>query len=339
MTAWKSRRLERRRFLWWGHGCSGRLVHGAATLIAFLSIFWALSGCQGGSDTALAQKAATSETSGTAPGNGTTSTPANPNTPSVVTPSNPNTPAPTPTPVPPVLACAGTTFQICDDFEKPTASGSPNSTFWQVQVSNPNCSAKVESKSQSGLVYDGNYALHVHTDNPSGGAGATLHTTLLFPEAHDTFYGRVYAYFDSTLPTTHSSMMKTGGKVSGQEYDWSFGTSVGLLLIDYNAPTVETYSRAASAKLPTKEWTCIEWEYKGDTQEAHLWINSVEATDVAVTATNQSPAWTAPAWDHVYFGWEFYNQDTGTGITGVDVYYDDVVFDSNRIGCSAGTVH
>ena len=258
-------------------------------------------------------------------GNANTPTPT-----SSVDPSASPTPTPAPSPTP-TRACEASALRICDDFESPGTAGQPNQTYWTLHLTDSHCTAQVTRE----RVFDGNYALHVHTDNPTGGAGATLHNTSLFPAPNDTFYGRVFMYFDGTLPTTHSSLMKVGGKSGGNEFDWSFGTSVGLLLIDYNAPTVETYSRAQQAKLPNRAWTCIEWEYKGNTQEAHLWINGQEQTDVAVTAQNQHPAWTAPTWDHVYFGWESYNQDTGNNITAIDVYFDDVAFDDQRIGCSA----
>ena len=290
-----------------------------------------------GTDTPVATNAAATDTVGTPSGDGNTLAVSNADTTSAAPSTNPN--APTHPVTLPTTACAGSAFQICDDFENPEPSGSPNATYWQVQLTNSSCSATVESKLQSGLVYDGNYALHVHTNNPSGGAGATLHTTLPFPAANNTFYSRAYVYFDSALPTTDSTLIETGGTIGGQNDSWRLAAAGGDMLMVNNAPSGEFVQGDNGKLLPTKQWVCMEWEFKGDTNEAHFWINGAEETHLEIAPTLQNPEWTAPTWDHVYFGWEFYSQDNDAGLTEVDIYFDDVVFDSNRIGCTAATLH
>jgi hypothetical protein len=106
-------------------------------------------------------------------------------------------------------------------------------------------------------------------------------------------------------------------------------------------PNIED-SAYASAKIPTGQWVCVEWQFEDDPERITLWVGGTQAGIFDNMHINYSS-------DGMKSGGTFYDGKT-SGLIGVfdtfgigfhdwhptkafDVYYDDVVFDTKRIGC------
>jgi hypothetical protein len=109
------------------------------------------------------------------------------------------------------------------------------------------------------------------------------------------------------------------------------------------APNIED-SAYAGAKIPTDKWVCIEWELEDQPERITLWVGGTQTG----VFDNMHISYSS---DGTKSGGTFYQGKT-SGLIGVfdtfgigfhdwhptkafDVYYDDVVLDTKRIGCTA----
>jgi hypothetical protein len=110
------------------------------------------------------------------------------------------------------------------------------------------------------------------------------------------------------------------------------GANIGAL--DINRWPGDTEQRAPGARLTAGMWYCLEFMFDGGGNEARVWLDGAELTDLHVTnwvAPNQANGnnsmpianW-APPYDAVRLGWEL-----GNG----EIWFDDVAFAYQRIGC------
>ena len=108
-------------------------------------------------------------------------------------------------------------------------------------------------------------------------------------------------------------------------------------------PNIED-SAYAGTKIPTGKWVCVEWEFEDQPERITLWVGGTQAGVFDNMHINYSS-------DGTKSGGTFYQGKT-SGLIGVfdtfgigfhdwhptkafDVYYDDVVLDTKRIGCPA----
>ncbi len=153
-----------------------------------------------------------------------------------------------------------------------------------------------------------------------------------------TFYGRVFTYFTAEPGTGHWVGWNGVGPGSGggQKTEVRYGGHFGILEANYFGNDDEVISDPKGYCAPTCDngvvmpigkWSCVEFYYGKD--EIRFWLNGTEVTTLHVTSwKNKSAPW-SPAYDHVRIGFHNFQGDSSK-----PVYYDDVAFDSNRIGCA-----
>ena len=161
--------------------------------------------------------------------------------------------------------------------------------------------------------------------------------TSFFPVPNNTFYGRVFIYFPSSspLPTHHVALVESDGPANGlasqggnllyTRFGMDFGGEVQFNWLGNDANVHGTVT------LPHDAWTCFEFEFKGNSDELHAWMN--EQALPALDVQNHQPSWTAPTYARLQLGWEIYQRDP-TNAAAWDIYYDGVAFDTQRIGCT-----
>jgi hypothetical protein len=77
--------------------------------------------------------------------------------------------------------------------------------------------------------------------------------------------------------------------------------------------------------VPVGRWACVEFYFGKD--ELRFWLDGNEVQPLHVTAwRNQAAPW-SPAYDRVRLGFHDFQGSA------VDVWYDDVALDQQRIGC------
>ena len=223
----------------------------------------------------------------------------------------------------------GTGLDLCDDFE----ATSINTTRWRVQGPAPTVDSTRAAR--------GMRSVHFHTtDNGL----SLLHTTVPFPATNNTYWGRVFVYFDA-MPTApmwaHWSIsaavgsgtdteVRVGGQWDGSKNRFGVGTDHG------ETGDWTTLDEDPGTAVPVDSWICVEWQHKGDTNETRFFWDGVEHPSLHTTATDHggpnNVQYELPTFESVYIGWWLYQPGTTPGA--FDVWIDEAAFDSERIGCS-----
>jgi len=206
---------------------------------------------------------------------------------------------------------------LCDDFEAAALA-----SRWTLDASDGE--ATIDTMSAHG-----HGALHVHVAS-HGGARALVQAHSFFPVAGNSVYARAFVRLASPAPTVHVGMVDGSGE--------SIEVRLGLgpaLLPNYSGPGVEFGSWAADPPLmPVDTWTCLEWALLDDPGTDHdrllYWIDGVEETNHEIDGTG-TDVWRMPTLDQVELGLIMYHDDEAG--MGHDIWYDDVVFATHRVGC------
>ena len=230
--------------------------------------------------------------------------------------------------------CAQANVQLCEDFE----SGTLDTTTWSVNGTAPVIDGLQHAR--------GNKALHI---TKVGNGASYIKETKTFPEANNTYYGRMFAFFKS-LPTNpgmtyaHWTFIAASGtgasgeiRVSGQLQNgknlFGVGTDTGT---NPNGSGDWTNSDkdpgGAPLAVPMGQWVCIEWMHKGDTNETRFWWDATEHTSLYTSASmhggNANP-YILPSFTNVWLGWQEYQASTET----FEMWIDEIAIDKDRIGC------
>lgn len=236
--------------------------------------------------------------------------------------------------------CDSAAVALCDDFESEAADGVPSTATWRVLTSysgQPSTVNRVAIDTQHAA--RGKRAVHVHTETNDP---VYLETNVL-PSMNNGFYGRVFAYFGQdpgARSKGHWGAFVGVGKKSadGQDIEVRIGGQFDILVANY-APNDALQTSASrdgyyddGARLPIATWSCFEFQFDGAGQQLRVWLDGAELERLHVTDWNQfghglTPAW-SPAYDRVRIGYQSWNADTP-----IDVWYDAVALDPERIGC------
>jgi hypothetical protein len=88
----------------------------------------------------------------------------------------------------------------------------------------------------------------------------------------------------------------------------------------------------APAAVPTKQWLCIEWAHKGDTNETRFFWDAVEHPSLYTSSTkhggNAMP-YLLPQFTALWVGWQEYQTSTQK----FEMWIDEIAIDDQRIGC------
>jgi hypothetical protein len=220
-------------------------------------------------------------------------------------------------------------FELCDDFEATTL----NTTRWRVQGPAPTIDSTRAAR--------GMRSVHFRTtDNGL----SLIHATSIFPATNNTYWGRLFVWFDS-MPTAPmwahwtivgaigsgtEAEVRLGGQYDGDSNRFGVGTDHG--------PTGDwtTLDDDPGDPVPVDSWVCIEWLHKGDTDETRFFWDGVEHPSLHTSPTEhggpQSEDYVLPEFEDVFVGWWLYQ--AGTTPPAFDVWIDEVALDGERIGCS-----
>jgi len=243
--------------------------------------------------------------------------------------------------------CAGL---ICEDFE----SGAIDSSRWDLVAKGGTLMVQTER------VAHGKYAARVH-----GQAGSSDDWALLVaknvPAAlkSPTTFGRVlmYAVADATA-SIHVQLAFAGhtgaGAGSGpapfaklrymEVASYSGRWQLGFDLLDLS-PLVEEVSYS-KGRFATDAWSCLEWQFEDTPDRATAWVDGMAAstfdnTNVAYASPGPVPPSGGALWGGKSseliggfdtFGLGFHDWHPQRQF---DVYYDDLVLDTKRVGCPA----
>jgi hypothetical protein len=214
--------------------------------------------------------------------------------------------------------CAGL---FCEDFEK----GAIDPTIWSVQA-NGGQTVTVQTK----VVAHGKYAAQFHA-NPN----ITSYDFIITKDAPAALrghhFGRAYFNVMPKPPAEHTEFLfaGTGGfpklkylEVAGIGTEWQL-TYVDLI------GGGESYASGGNA--PDAQWICLEWEFNDTPDQATVFVNGVQsyARD-SIVFMGQTTGLVGGFTD---FGFGYYAWHPAS--YAFDIYYDDIVLNTTRVGCLA----
>ena len=235
---------------------------------------------------------------------------------------------------------------LCEDFE----TGGIDPAKWDTSLKG----GTLAVQSQQGA--HGKYALHVQGLGSGSDDWATLFAKNVPSGLKSaTTFGRASMYFSSAASASlHIQFAFAGSNGTGSgsgpaplqkmrylevgSYDGQWQLSMDIHDV---TPNIED-SAYAGAKIPVEKWVCVEWELEDQPERITLWVGGAQAGVFDNMHINYSS-------DGTKSGGTFYQGKT-SGLIGVfdtfgigfhdwhptkafDVYYDDVVLDTKRIGC------
>jgi hypothetical protein len=212
------------------------------------------------------------------------------------------------------VAC-DSTMVYCDDFEKYALGDPPDGK----QIGEAGGSMSVDSTH----AVSGTKSLKIVTV-PGQVAGISLDPSL-FPIGTNNIYGRMMMWWDSVPPDGNAW---TFARVWGGDQYYLFGGQNGNFLGIYYPGDCPS---GVGPAIPTGKWICVQWQADGSPDgaggtkdEARMWLDGVEMSNLTVVKQNKCATWQAPTWKGIILG-RSYGAST--------VYFDDWAVDSKPIPC------
>lgn len=222
-----------------------------------------------------------------------------------------------------------------EGFETSTEGELPDPATWEPAISGNGTIAVSTARAHTGTK-------SMHVVSPSGSYESFVQTSAPFPVANNTFWGRLWFYLESTMPTdfVHWTVMEARGVETNNRIRYG-----GINNADNNGFyghwflfNVETQGMGEIAldddpnpPVPAGEWVCMEWQYAGQPgqNEARLFWNGEERPDVHAGPDFFQGNYAMPTFDRLYIGWAIYQNISMP----YEVWIDDVAVSEERIFC------
>ncbi len=211
--------------------------------------------------------------------------------------------------------CDGAGVLLCESFENGL-----DAATWTTLVDGAGMAVVDDTHA-----FRGTKALHIKVVNKDH--KAAISETKTFPIATNILYARMFVWFDTFTTTAHFTMAEAPQTVSGAAWI-RYGGQGGKYGVGTDHGASGDWLQQDTVPVPTKQWTCIEFELAGDTNEFHVWFDDVEHKALNVGPT-QHKGFVMPPFTSLWFGWQTYsNQAPG------EYWVDEIAIDSKPIGCA-----
>ncbi|MDP9148993.1 MAG: hypothetical protein M3O36_03490, partial [Myxococcota bacterium] len=224
---------------------------------------------------------------------------------------------------------AGCARLFCEDFE----SGKIDPTVWNVKTSGGQTVVV-----QSAMAAHGKYAAQFHA-LPNVLSYDLLITKSAPAGLSGHHFGRAYFYVTPRPPAQHTTLLfaASAGFPTFKRLEVS-SIAAGLQLTSVNQTginansaalpgTTEVYS--AGGTLPVAQWDCLEWEFNDAPDQIRAFLNG--SLDFAYTNIVLGGMTSGQVGGFVDFGFGYYAWHPAT--YAFDMFYDDIVLDTARVGC------
>ena len=209
-----------------------------------------------------------------------------------------------------------------EDFE----SGEISNKIWTKDVTGGNLLTV-----QSDLAAHGRYALRVSCPAPSNKTWAFIMASHLPEALKQHHFGRAYMYVTPKPPARHTILLMAGTPGFPKNKFEEVATTGGkwqLTYVDLQPPTTnEDYHSGGT--VPLGRWFCLEWEFNDHPNHATVWVDGTLAYETDFTSkVTHAGTDLVGAFTDIAFGFRLW----GAAPEAFDVYYDDIAFDTKRIG-------
>ncbi len=235
--------------------------------------------------------------------------------------------------------CGAPGIFACDDFETTAASAKPDTSKWAI-AGNPLITPVVDDKKAHGGTHSLNFAM---TDN----RGVFISPTRGFPPANNSFYVRAFINLASPMKDMGGHVDFIVGATAPENgvevrlgASQNFGSRLEMLDLNLIGSGAEhsqfsngdytggNGTMKAGATLDAGRWYCLEGFWNGKDHEFQLWIDDVDVAGLHVTDWGEKTTSWSPMYAVGKLGAQKFSGDPG------QLWYDDVAFGTNRIGCN-----
>jgi len=226
-------------------------------------------------------------------------------------------------------AQAGCSGLFCEDFE----SGEIDAAVWDTKTFGGQTVTV-----QSTTAAHGKYAVQFHA-NPNLVSYDFIITKSAPAALSGHFFGRAYFFITPNPPAEHMEFFFAGTagfpnlkyiEVASAGTAWQL-TYVDLLVASGQAAsspgTQEKYSGGGT--VPVKKWTCLEWEVNDAPDQETVYVDGTE--DVSFPSITLNGVGSGLVGGFADFGFGYYAWHPAANP--IDIYYDDIVLDTKRVGC------
>jgi hypothetical protein len=213
--------------------------------------------------------------------------------------------------------CATAGVLLCEDFENGL-----DSAVWTTLAKPADGTAAIDEMH----AFRGTKALHIKTTTVVR-AQAAISETKTFPIANNVLYARMFLWFDTFTTGVHFTLAEVPQTAAGLA--WArFGGQNGAFGVGTDHGASGDWLQHDTAPVPTKKWTCIEFAFKGDTNEFHVWQDDMERPALTIGATKHA-GFVIPPMTSLWFGWQTYSNEAPG-----EFWIDEIAIDSKPIGCA-----
>jgi hypothetical protein len=226
----------------------------------------------------------------------------------------------------------------CDDFE------SGLNPALKARTSNGGMVAVDQTRARGGKS-----ALHVKSQVVAYADGEVNLGKPVFPTANNSFFMRAFVYYappaasdnvylfrlNGVLPTTTTSINAQLG-AEGLPYGKPLAPNfkhLSTLIYHSGIKSADhvSYRTATAPEVTYARWACWEWEVDGTKNLWRVWVDGVEHFTRTWDGA-AGTAWVVPTASSLTIG---IRHDHDESPSGVEVWYDDLVVASKRVGCGA----
>lgn len=173
-----------------------------------------------------------------------------------------------------------------------------------------------------------NSAASLHVAHTGFHTMASLISPDVIPLPNNSGYVRVWIRIGSMIPSAHATFVEAGSTMND---DNEVRVGVNLNVIDVNYWPGDWEQRTESLNWTPDEWHCLEFFLDGQNHEMRVWYDDVEQPSLHVTDWTGMPGnhttpesdW-MPTIESIRFGGE---------LQSVDIWFDDIVVATDKIGC------
>ena len=240
-----------------------------------------------------------------------------------------------------------------DNFESHAAGQLPGAP-WKEETYKSGAIITVDSQ----RAFSGSQALHIH--NPRGAkyrrGYVAIHLGGPLPVLQPGMYGRVMVWLDAApealpgAPPVQWTLLQGEGRDAADRYNSiyriAFQERGGLQLManfETTPPVTTDCKLQTKFELPVRKWACVEWRFDAATNEMQIWMQGKPAIHIVRGRPDSGAAckgddlggeWRAPPkFNSFYLGFERY----ADSVNDQDLWIDDVVLSTERVGCPRGT--
>lgn len=211
-----------------------------------------------------------------------------------------------------------------EDFE----SGKINPDIWTVHEAGDATISLVENKGGFGK-----YVLKAHLPANAQRAFALIDTLRLPESVQSHVFGRAYVYVTPNGPTRHTVLTYTGSAAWPAANWLEVGLYEGKWQLSYQeqdrSSSVTRGEEVYFGKpIPTGRWFCLEWEANDTPETLTVWVDGEQVDSTVFNYKTFGNTGLIKKISNIGFGVRVF----GPVPNEYDIYYDNVAFDSKRVG-------